>query len=577
VSEEEPIKQHPAHRSGFWIYGLVLLAVCAAIAATGLYGYREINRELTEVALSRRAAVAQLTASTLSEKLARVVDVTVSLATRVRFRELVAGGHFVEASAILHDVPRDFPFVERLFMADADGVLRADVPELPGVRGLDFSHREWYVGVSRRWDPYVSPMYRRTAAPQLDLFAVAAPIRDARQGVAGILVLQVRLDAFFDWIERIGFDRDETLHIVDQRGRAAFQWGPGASGASAEPADLSDVAVVRKVLRGAGGVEIGSGAQGSPDKVIAYAPVSDYGWGVVVQQPRASALAWKDLQLQRLLIAYGLTFMLGLFGLYLWWRVMRERRFSEDEWRVKVQLERMVDERTAQLAAANRELESFSYSVSHDLRSPLRAIDGFSRILEEDYGDKLDDEARSLIGVVRENTARMSQLIDDLLAFSRLGRKALDCGPIDMTALAQEVYRELPHLENEPAFDLTALPTGWGDRALVRQVWENLLSNARKFSSRSPGPRIEVRGREEADGTVYSVRDNGAGFDMKYYDKVFGVFQRLHPESEFPGTGVGLAIVQRVISRHGGHVWGESAPGEGATFHFTLPKGPPHG
>jgi light-regulated signal transduction histidine kinase (bacteriophytochrome) len=230
------------------------------------------------------------------------------------------------------------------------------------------------------------------------------------------------------------------------------------------------------------------------------------------------------------------------------------------------ELERRVAERTAELRALNKELESFTYSVSHDLRAPLRAIDGFGRIIEEEYGPRLDDEARRLLAVVRSSSKQMGQLIDDLLDFSRLGRQDLGKQSVDMAALAREAARALGI---QPA--LGELPAAHADPALLRQVWLNLLGNAAKYSGKRAEPRIEVGGREEGAGSLYWVRDNGVGFDMRYAGKLFGVFQRLHGADEFPGTGVGLAIVQRVVSRHGGRVWAEGRVGEGACFYFTLP------
>ena len=230
-------------------------------------------------------------------------------------------------------------------------------------------------------------------------------------------------------------------------------------------------------------------------------------------------------------------------------------------------------ERGAQLEAANKELESFAYSVSHDLRSPLRAVDGFSRILVEDYGPKLDDEGRRVIQVIRDGTQKMGRLIDDLLAFSRLGRVSLAANRIDMEALAGEVFTELASSGAKCEFMLKAMPPALGDRALLRQVWVNLLSNAIKFTGKNDQPTIEAGGHADGAENCYYVKDNGAGFDMRYYDKLFGVFQRLHTTEQFPGTGVGLAIVQRVVSRHGGRVWAEGKLNEGATFYFALPKG----
>lgn len=245
-------------------------------------------------------------------------------------------------------------------------------------------------------------------------------------------------------------------------------------------------------------------------------------------------------------------------------------RLFEEEKRHQQELERSVAQRTAELAAANKELESFSYSVSHDLRTPLRAISGFAGALMEDYAGRLDPKADNYLRVIQRNTMLMGNLIDDLLAFSRLGRKELAKSEIDMSALARTIAEELrqEYADREPVVTVGDLPRALGDPAMIRQVFVNLLSNAMKFTH--DRPVIEVGYRAEGTEIVYFVRDRGVGFDMAYSHKLFGVFQRLHPAEEFQGTGVGLAIVQRVISRHGGRVWAEGEAHHGATFYFTL-------
>jgi signal transduction histidine kinase len=234
------------------------------------------------------------------------------------------------------------------------------------------------------------------------------------------------------------------------------------------------------------------------------------------------------------------------------------------------ELEETVRRRTEALQAANQELEGFSYSVSHDLRAPLRAVDGYARMLEEDYAERLDEEGRRLLSVVRQSSTRMGQLIDDLLQFSRLGRQEPARQPVDMAGLAREVAAELKN-GSSASIEIGELPRATVDRALMRQVWANLVGNALKYSGKRDDARIEIGGRRDGGENVYWVRDNGVGFDMRYVDKLFGVFQRLHRSEEFEGTGVGLAIVQRVVGRHGGRVWAESKPGDGACFHFALP------
>jgi light-regulated signal transduction histidine kinase (bacteriophytochrome) len=229
----------------------------------------------------------------------------------------------------------------------------------------------------------------------------------------------------------------------------------------------------------------------------------------------------------------------------------------------------------ATASAAIKELEGFSYSVSHDLRAPLRAVDGFSQILQSDYADKLDAEGQRIVNSVRNGIARMNLMIDDILAFSRSGTVELKSLPVDMAELVRRTLAdELASVlaEGTTAIDIGDLPVAHGDKAMLRRVWMNLLDNATKYASGKPDARIEV-GATDGDGeTIYHVRDNGAGFEMQYAGKLFGMFQRLHG-TEFPGTGIGLAIVKKIITRHGGRIWAAGKVGEGATFYFALPKG----
>ena len=259
---------------------------------------------------------------------------------------------------------------------------------------------------------------------------------------------------------------------------------------------------------------------------------------------------------------------------------IHDRRTAEEEARTLTrELEQRVAQRTAQLEESNQELESFSYSVSHDLRAPVRAVSGFSKILSQDTTSTLSSEGLRLLGIIQSEATRMGTLIDDLLTFSRLGRKGIQPVSLDMQGLAGSTFSSLVALQpgGRAELRLGTLPQAQGDRSLIAQVWTNLLSNALKFSAKRDQPIIEVGAISEEHEHVFFVRDNGAGFDPRYKAKLFGVFQRLHDAADFAGTGVGLALVHRIITRHGGRVWADSAPEQGATFYFTLPKEVDHG
>ncbi len=547
---------------------VVLGGALLAFFAAGWHTYRSVESEMTESTLARRASIAYLAAATLSGRFERVIDVGVSLATRVRFRDLIAAGRWKEAGDILRNVPSDFRYIERVFLTDDHGTLMADIPESPGLLGTSFIRSGWYVGVSRHWNPHVSSVYQRAAPRERNVFAVAVPIRGAGEIVLGILVIEVNLDVFFEWTQAVDLGPRGLVYVVDRRRQLAFH--PGFS-AQMPLRDLGGNSFVEKLSRGETGVEVGASPIDGEMTVSAFVPAR-HGWGVVAQQFADDAFETRDSQLQRVIAGFALILALCAGLVVLATHLLLRRRQAHEDQRVKAELERRVAERTEQLQAANKELESFTYSVSHDLRAPLRAIDGYAHILDEDYGAQLEGEGRRLLGVVRSSTTQMGRLIDDLLEFSRLGRRPIPRDPVDMGALAREVAADLARETPAARIDIGALPAARGDRALLRQVWFNLIANALKYSGTRERPEVEVGGRADGAENVYWVRDKGVGFDMRYYDKLFGVFQRLHAPGEFPGTGVGLAIVHRVVTRHGGRVWAEGKVGDGACFSFALPR-----
>lgn len=237
-------------------------------------------------------------------------------------------------------------------------------------------------------------------------------------------------------------------------------------------------------------------------------------------------------------------------------------------------LEQKVKERTAMLESTNKELEAFGYSLSHDLRAPLRVINGFGKMLLKKSANKLDQEEKETLEVIMSNAAHMGQLIDDLLAFSRMGRAVVSKNPVDMKSIVHVAIEEVRALQENTKATIRLHDLGHAnaDPTHIKQVWLNLVSNALKYSRKKETPLIEIGTMGEKGSLAYFVRDNGVGFDMEHYGKLFAVFQRLHKVTEYEGTGVGLALVQRIITKHGGKIWAEGKINEGATFYFTLPK-----
>lgn len=250
------------------------------------------------------------------------------------------------------------------------------------------------------------------------------------------------------------------------------------------------------------------------------------------------------------------------------------RRANEELRRLGGSLERLVEQRTAELTSANQELEAFASSVAHDLRAPLRAINGYAQVLLQDSAQALDEEGKRKLDSIIAGALKMGDLIDDLLEFSRVGRAAVQQSALDMTVLVQDVAAEALALCPERKIELSVgeLPPASGDRAMLRQLWVNMIGNAIKYTRPRAQAKIEIGGSAQAGEDAYWIKDNGVGFQMEYAHKLFGVFQRLHSAKEFEGTGVGLALVKRIVTRHGGRVWAQGEPGKGATFSFTLPR-----
>jgi signal transduction histidine kinase len=460
---------------------------------------------------------------------------------------------------------------------DASGTLWGEIdPPTPALNGENFNYRDWYQGVVRTGKAYVSAAYASAVQGAPLVVGVAVPVKADGQyapkgTVVGILLVGYLLSTTQSLFSDFARDQGVMIEVTDQKGVVVAQ-----SGALPTTLVQDGSAGVAAALKGTRSVD--RATFGGQDDFAAYSPVSDIGWTVVARVPTSTALADAN-RLSSYVFAITLVLLAVLATaktvLYV---VLRDRQAAHlDLARANSRLEERVMARTAELEASNRELEAFSYSVSHDLRAPLRSIDGFSRLVLDENRDQLSPESARRLDLVRAGAQQMGFLIDDLLSFSRLGRVELKKRRVHTAEIVNETIAELK-LQNpnrQIEFVIQDLPACYADPSLLKQVFRNLLANAVKFTGKRPTARIEVASLVGSDPTkprmvTYFVRDDGAGFDMRYSDKLFGVFQRLHRVEDFPGTGVGLALVKRIVERHGGKVWTEGAVDAGATFYLSL-------
>src|SRR5919108_1655186 len=430
------------HRTDRWPSRVVIVvAIVAPIILVGAFNVFKNYRDFTAMTLSERRMIASLAATTLHEKFERLAAIGILLATRVQFGRLIQAGQWDEGVDILGSVPEGFPFIERVFLADPHGTLMADTPALPDVRGVNFAYRDWYEGVNRTGVPYVSDAYQRAAAPQYHVIAAAIPIKTDEHRVSGILVLQVRLQSLLEWMHTIELGPGGLMYLVDQRGQLAAHPALAPDG---ELRDVSSVPSVEKALRGIGGAEIAFDPVAQETRVVAYAPVPGYGWGVMAEQPTRAAFAARDHELRRLGLAYGLVALAS--GAFAYWilRTLTERRRAA--YRISA-LNADLQRRAAELEEGNKELDAFSYTVSHDLRTPLSSIDGFSQVLLEDHAASLDARGQDYLQRICGATQRMADLIDALLDLSHVTRAELVWDAVDVSALARAIATDLQRCE----------------------------------------------------------------------------------------------------------------------------------
>jgi signal transduction histidine kinase len=590
---------------------LVLIAILPVLALT-LYSYFDQRHQAIHE-VQRDELVTARNLATLQEVLIR--DTRQLLMTLARLPQMQRRDR-EGCNALFARMLANHPYYSALIAADPQGQLFASAPAVPGP--VNFADRLWFQKVVQTRAFFISePIQGRLTNKYV--INLAYPILDEAGRLQGVVTAGLDLHWLGRRLVRSDFPPSTALGLVDAKGKVLFRY-PEPQKYSGNMA--SDVLIKAMSSRDEGVAE-GMGLPGD-QRLFAFVRLSPP-WQellVAIGLPREWALARVNRELWRHLMWLAAVALLALaaarFGanIFIIQPLARllavTRRLSEGELTARSgapykagelgQLAQAFDQmadslqereaelnqaaaalrqqiselhrRSLELAAVNKELENFTYSVAHDLRAPLRAMGGFARVLLEDYPGRLDAEGERYLHIIHQEARKMGQLIDDLLALARLGRKEMTLAAIDMDELVKSIIAEskAAHPQRNLQIDLQPLPEAWGDKVMLRQLLLNLLGNAIKFTQGREPALIEVSGWNEGRENIYGVKDNGVGFDMKYVDKLFEVFQRLHPEEAFGGTGVGLAIVKRVIDRHGGRVWAEGKVHEGASFYFAIPK-----
>jgi signal transduction histidine kinase len=576
----------------------LLFSFCIIIGGACVVAYNSYTKAIEDVIRSNEERATFL-AKLILEHQRATIGVLRSYASRPLLVSSIRGKDFDETVKHLSDLAKNNPEMEWPFIANPDSTIWANFPVDKRSYNKDLSSRDWYKGIKREWKPYISSVFKLIVGENDLAVAVCAPIFDEKGEVVGILSTAQSTAFFRKIIGEVGLNLHAHISLMDQEAHIIYSSRfPYRKEVIVYPSFES----IKRATKGEKSyVEIRDPSDGDRIKYVSFAPIEEIGWSIIIEKTKSDVLR---SEYSRFVLIAVISFLIfAVATLTLVHLRGRQRKLSEleklttelEESTVHIRvtnkaLEHEITERkrteeeiqklNQDLQERTTELEAFSYSVSHDLRAPLRSIDGFSMALLEDYVDRLDETGKDYFRRIRTATQRMSELIDGLLILSRLTREEIKREAIDLSGITKHLSAGLQDRppDRPVEFVITEGATAQGDAVMLRVVMENLLGNAWKFTRNHPSARIEFgmmegNGQEATDKreTIFYVRDDGAGFDMAYSDKLFGLFQRLHSNGDFPGIGIGLTTVRRIIHRHGGRIWAKGEVEKGATFYFTLP------
>jgi signal transduction histidine kinase len=561
------------------------LTVALPLVCLTIYVYLQVISQFKQLGLEENQAFFNLAAYHLEERINNDISAGIIFTERHQIIEALQKGDRKTVHTELRDLLRNLTTIERAAVTLPKAVMFAQYPENPEALGVDFSFRDWYRGVSQKNEPYVSDFFLIEASPRRYLFVIAVPFRNNSGKVSGILVLQPKEDYLKNVLAEMRIGKS-FIYAVDRHGNLIYHPEYRLD----RIVDFSKIPAVDKVKRGVAGAEQGLDPIYNEPIISTFRPMR-WGWGLVMQRPvkevfqRAREIAVGLVILAAAFLALGgITAYKGaglLFSSHRLALELREKEAYERVMKEKLRTELGEHLRTgkklaktlAELERSNRELEQYAYVASHDLQEPLRKIASFIGLLEKRYKDSFDEEGVNYLHYIVDGAKRMQTLINDLLAYSRLGTQGKPFLQTDFNEVLVRVLTDMDKSIKESGAEVTydKLPTLLADGQQIGQVFQNLIGNAIRFC-RETRPRVHIAARRDGDEWTFSVRDNGIGIKKDFFNRIFVMFQRLHTQTEYPGTGIGLAVCKKIIERHGGNIWVESELGRGTIFYFRIPE-----